>query len=192
MLTEKPYSYLVDSLLPSYIVEDYPTYVQFIKRYFEALERDSGPVSVVNSISKFVDIDRVPDDFLEKAIAQYINTFPVEEFDSLNINNIIKKSKDFYSIKGTEKGLRFIFNLIGGSLEIYYPADDIFHNNISCLSGRSAAGETPEQLHYLHDNVYYAYWVYEIQSDQDIDKYQEIVEAQGHPIGTKVYYKQVI
>ena len=178
MLTEKPYSLLVDSLLPNYIREDYPIYVEFIKKYFETLEADTGPVAVVNSITKYVDVSRVPEDELSSLIKQYLNSFPLDEFEALNIRNFITKTKDFYSKKGTEDSLYFIFKLINGSIEVYYPSDDIFHLNISTLSG----------THSLHDNVYYAYYVYEIRTDQDLDKYQEMVEKLVHPIGTKVFY----
>ena len=181
MLTEKPYSLLVDNLLPDYIKEEYPTYVSFIKKYFQTMEEDSGPVSVVNSLTKYVDISRVPEENLTSLIAQYLNSFPLDDFESLNIRTFISNSKDFYSKKGTESSLHFLFKLISGSLELYYPADDIFHISLSNLSG----------THAIHDNEYYAYYVYEIQSDQDIDKYQQLVENLVHPIGTKAFYVKV-
>jgi hypothetical protein len=186
-VTYKPYSSLVDTLIPDYIKEDYPNYVLFIKRYFLALETETGPMAVVNDLTKFIDVSRVPDEQLSHLINQYLNSFPMEEFNDINVRTFIQNSKDFYSKKGTENALQFIFKLLNGSLELYYPADDIFHLNYSCPSGLGTV-EDVEQLHYIHDNEYYAYYVYEIRSDQDIDKYQEIVEKQIHPVGTKVVY----
>jgi hypothetical protein len=181
MIIDKPFSLLVDSLLPGYIKEEYPSYVAFIKRYFSAMEEDSGPVAVVNELTKYVDVSRVPEENINSLIYQYLNSFPLEDFDSINIRNFINYSTDFYSRKGTVNSLDFLFKMISGSLEVYYPADDIFHLNISNLSG----------AHAIHDNVYYAYYVYEIRSDQEIDKYQEMVENLVHPAGTKVFYVKI-
>jgi hypothetical protein len=180
MLTERPYSYLVDSLLPEYIKTDFPIYAKFIKEFFSALESDSGPVAVVNSITKYIDVTRIPAAEVGSIVNQYLHSFPVDDFENLDIRQFIQNSKTFYSKKGTQDSLQFVFNLLGGTLEVYYPSDDIFHLNTSNLSG----------THKLHDNVYYAYYVYEIRTDLDISQYQEIVETLIHPIGTKVFYVQ--
>lgn len=181
-LTERPYSYLVDSLVPDYIKEDYPTYVLFLKRYFKALEETSGPIEVLYSITKNVDISRVDDAELEHFINQYLHSFPGEEIDQIDVRQFIQNSKSFYSKKGTKESYQFIFNLLGGTLEIYYPSDDIFHISQSLLSG----------THKLHDNVYYAYYVYEIRTDLTEDKYKDIVDGLVHPIGTKRFHKTVL
>jgi hypothetical protein len=179
-LTERPYSYLVDSILPEYIKEDYPTYVAFLKRYFMAMEETSGPLEVLYSITKNVDISRVDESELEHFIYQYLHSFPGDSIEDIDVRQFIQNSKAFYSKKGTLESYQFIFNLLQGSLEIYYPSDDIFHLNSSLLSG----------THALHDNVYYAYYVYEITTDLDEDKYKEIVEGLVHPIGTKRFHKR--
>ncbi len=180
-MINKPYIYLVENLLPDYIINEYPIYVDFIKQYFSILEEDTGPAAVVNNLSQYIDIYRVPEENLINIINQYLASFPLEEFDGLDIRNFITHSKDFYSRKGVLKSLKIIFNLLGGTLDIYYPSDDIFHISSSILSG----------THRLHDNVYYAYYVYEIRSDLDIVEYQEMVEKLVHPIGTKVFYVKV-
>ena len=180
-MINKPYNILVDSLLPDFIKEDYPTYVKFIKLYFETLEHDTGPAAVVNSLTDYIDVYSVSDDKLSSIIKEYMASFPIGDFENINVKTFISNSKAFYSKKGSVKSLQFIFDLIGGSLELYYPSDDIFHLDNSNLSGTKA----------LHDNYYYAYYVYEIRSDQDIDKYKQLVESLVHPIGTKAFYKKI-
>jgi hypothetical protein len=179
-LTERPYSYLVDSLLPEYIKADFPIYVEFIKKYFGALEETSGPVEVLYSITKHIDISRCDDEDLAHFIYQYLNSFPGELLEEVNIRLFIANSKTLYSTKGSIDSYKFIFNLLGGSLEIYYPSDDIFHLNISNLSG----------THAIHDNTYYAYYVYEITTDLDEDKYSDIVDNLIHSVGTKRFHKR--
>lgn len=178
MLTERPYSLLVDSILPSYILNDYPVYVKFIKKYFKAMEESSGPIEALYSITKHIDITRIDDDSLVHFIYQYLHSFPVDTLELIDIRQFIQNSKMFYSTKGSLESYQFIFNMLSGSLEIYYPSDDIFHISSSLLSG----------THAIHDNYYYAYYVYEITSDLDLDKYKDIVEDLVHPIGTKVFY----
>jgi len=180
-LTERPYSYLVDAIVPDYIKEDYPQYILFLKRYFGAMEEESGALEVLYSITRNIDISRVPDDKLEHFIYQYLHSFPGESLAELDVRQFIQNSKSFYSKKGTVESYQFIFNLLQGSLEVYFPSDDIFHINRSLLSG----------THAIHDNVYYAYYVYEIRTDLEEDKYSEIVDGLVHPIGTKRFHKLV-
>ena len=179
-LTERPYSYLIDALVPDYIKEDYPTYVDFLKRHFKAMEEESGPIAVLYSITQNIDISRVSEDKLIHFIYQYLHSFPGDSIDQVDIRQFVQNSKSFYSKKGTIESYQFIFNLLQGSLEVYFPSDDIFHINRSLLSG----------THAIHDNVYYAYYVYEITTDLDEDKYSEIVDGLVHPIGTKRFHKK--
>jgi hypothetical protein len=255
-LTERPYSYLVDSILPSFIVEQYPQYVAFLKTHFKALEEESGPVAVLYDITKHIDISRCDEEDLVHFIYQYLHSFPGDLIETIDVRQFVQNSKSFYSMKGTENSFQFIFNLLNGSMEIYYPSEDIFHLNTSCLSGKARyitsvngsksniffttkiyhgasvgdritvsgtvnyngsffiteiINETTfkvdttehnfsteydvgiiafDQLHYLHDNNYYAYYVYEITTDLDEDKYNDIVDGLVHPVGTKRFYKR--
>jgi hypothetical protein len=253
VLTERPYSYLVDSIIPDYIKADFPTYVAFIKKYFEGMSETSGPIEVLYSITKHIDISRVDDVDLYHFIYQYLHSFPQDELDKLDIRQFIQNSKSFYNKKGTLESYQFVFNMLAASLEIYYPSNDIFILNQSSLSGKASyistidgdvaeitvvtkirhraginepctiSGTTNydgiyviadiiddttftitsaahnfaaeavgvvayDELHYLHDNYYYAFYVYQITSDMDSDKYKDIVENLVHPIGTKVFY----
>ena len=58
-MEEKPLSYLIDSLLPEYIKKDYPIYIEFITKYLEMLETESGPFKVLNEINKYIDMVKI-------------------------------------------------------------------------------------------------------------------------------------
>jgi len=181
-MVEKPLSYLIDSLLPEYIKEDYPIYVSFIKRYLEMTEEETGPFKVLNEITKYIDVSIAPEESLPDFIYQYLNSFPEEFLEEVNVREFITNSKNYYSTKGNEAAIRFVFNLIGGTIDFYYPSKEIFEINSSTLSGS----------HKLHDNYYYAYYVYEIISDLNSDEYEDIIREMSHPIGEKLVFKQII
>lgn len=178
----KKLEYLVNSLLPEYIINDYPKYVSFIKEYLKAIEEESGPFEVLNNITKFIDVDVVPEDSITNFVYQYLNSFPVEWLNDIDIREFISNSKSFYAQKGNEAAVRFIFNLIGGELSFYYPSNDLFLANISTLSGD----------HVIHDNKYYAYYVYEIVTDLDYLVYEDIIREMTHPVGEKVVFRKVV
>jgi hypothetical protein len=179
---DKSYTLLIDSLIPDNIKEDYPKYVEFVKQYLGALETETGPLTVVNNLAKVVDIYEVPDDIIANAVNQYLNSFPSKYLESLNVREFITNAKTFYSNKGNENSFRFIYNLLGGTVNFYYPANDIFISNISTLSGH----------HKIHDNFYYAYYVYEVQTDVDVQTYYDLFKRTVHPAGMKMFALKIM
>jgi len=189
-MEERPLSYLIDSLLPEYVKTDYPTYVEFVKTYLQALESESGPFKVLNEITKYIDVAIAPEEKIPDFVYQYLHSFPSDFLEDVNVREFITNSKTFYSFKGNEASIRFIFNLIKGSIDFYYPSSEIFETNASLLSG-NPSGLTKQPTHKLHDNTYYAYYVYELISDLDFTIYEEIVRDMTHPAGMKMYFKKL-
>jgi len=181
-MKERPYSYLVDAIIPQYIKDEYPNYIAFIKKYLEAIESESGPVGVLYSLPEYIDINSVNDDSLIYYIKQYISSFPATLLNDLNVKEFIKNAKVFYSNKGNEESLKFIFNLLNKKIKIKYPAESIFILNQSELDNSK----------YLHDNFYYAYYTYEVETDLDIGIYEDLVKNTMHPIGVKVFANKII
>jgi len=181
-MIEKPLNYLVDSLLPEYIKEEYPKYVSFITAYLQMQEEETGPFKVLNDIINFIDISKTPEETLSDFVYQYLSSFPVEFLGDVNIREFVTNSKNFYSYKGGESSVRFIFNLTGGSLDFFYPSDYIFELNSSTLSGS----------HKIHDNFFYAYYVYEVITDLDASVYETILRSMTHPIGEKLFFKKLV
>ena len=182
MALNKSYVLLIEELVPDYIREEYPTYIEFLKEFFNTWEEESGPLNVLQNLIKVIDIKETDDEDLERAISQYLSSFPIEYLNELDIREFIVNSKSFYSEKGNETSARFIFNLLGSSIEFYYPSSDIFLCNMSELSGS----------HSIHDNRYYAYYTYEIISDIDLVKYKELFFNTMHPAGMKIFSKKLI
>jgi hypothetical protein len=68
------------------------------------------------------------DKFLEKLKKQRVPGFEGRQFtDSLNQTTFIEKSKDFYSVKGTDKSFEMLFGaLYGEKVEVIKPRDYLF------------------------------------------------------------------
>jgi len=193
MSLNKPYRHLVESLIPEYIKDDYPLYVDFVKQYLSMCEEESGPFEVILNLPKLIDVSAVEDNNLVHFLNQYISSFPDELLHELDLRKFIKDAKTFYSHKGNEKSFRFIFNLLRGELRMFYPHKYIFNvsDDKSTLSGlpRDTANE---KIHKLHDNEYWAYYTYEILSDLDITVYEQIIKQTVHPAGFKMFAVKLI
>ena len=61
------------------------------------METDTGPFKVLNEITKFIDVDITPEDNLTDFVYQYLNSFPVEFLENVNIREFVTNSKNFYS-----------------------------------------------------------------------------------------------
>jgi hypothetical protein len=117
-------SLMAGRALPRFVKEEYPQFLNFIKGYFQYLERDGGEYTVVSEMLDSVDIDNTVDDYLFYFKNEYMPGFP----DSMAVEArfIIKKIKDYYSAKGTESSFEFLFRtLFDSPVEFYYPKIDM-------------------------------------------------------------------
>lgn len=134
-------SFLVNSEVPQFVREDHPTFVEFLEKYYEALERDGEVLYVAKKLSEFLNIDLIKEDinhddldshredetyhiFLQKMYDMYISEFPDKTIADKNI--IVKNVKDFYRARGTEKSVRFIARILfNKEIDFYYPKKDV-------------------------------------------------------------------
>lgn len=124
MATNEKLSLLAGRAVPRFVKEEYPQFLNFIKAYFEYLERDGGEYDVVANMTNIMDIDKSVDAFLFDFKQTYMRDFP--DTLAVDIRFIIKKIKDFYTAKGTEKSFEFLFRTIFDTpVEFYYPKTDI-------------------------------------------------------------------
>jgi hypothetical protein len=173
---------LIETLINPYIKENYPNYVDFLKQYFYYNETEHGPLYVLDNIPKYIDISLVPESMFEEVVYQYANSFPNDVLNKIDVRTFIKNSKVFYTTKGTLDSFRFIFNLLGGKLNFYFPQDNIFTiSETSVLSGENK----------IHDNKYYAFYTYEIETDLDQSVYRDLILNTVHPSGFRFFSKKV-
>ena len=117
-------STIVQSQLPEFIQADFPTFIAFIKAYYEFLEQDSHPQEVIQNTRLYQDVDFTIDSFIKYFKQTYCNDIP--EFAVFDRKTLIKKIKDLYERKGSEASYRLLFRLLyNKEIEFFYPATQI-------------------------------------------------------------------
>lgn len=120
--------YIIKEKLPLFIREDYKVFSRFVEAYYEWLQKSNNPLYSLFNSEYFSDVDTTPEIFLESFRTQYLNDFPINILDKkeVNIRNVIKNIKQFYSAKGTEKSFKFLFRLLYNAyVELYFPRKEL-------------------------------------------------------------------
>lgn len=124
---------VLKSTIPDFVKEDYPTFVLFLKAYYEWLYSSNNPFYAPLIQEDYKDIDRTPEMFVKFFRSQYLKDFPEsltldkQTGTPLNVKTLIKNINDFYSSKGNENSIKFLLNILYDSYsEVYYPRVDIF------------------------------------------------------------------
>lgn len=131
--TEKTISGLISSQLPDFIRADHPKFKRFVELYYEWLEQNN-PSGVSNTagntiyhamgIADYRDIDETPDEFVRYFKQELLPYFP--ENTALDLKKILKSAREFYSEKGSEESLKWLFRaLFNEDVEVNYPKDQI-------------------------------------------------------------------
>lgn len=131
--TEKTISSLIKTQLPDFVRADHPQFKRFLELYYKWLEtNDADGVSSTGgntvyqavNIADYRDIDQTPDDFITYFKQELLPYFP--ENPSLDIRKILKSAREFYSKKGSEESVKWLFKvLFNEDIEINYPKEQI-------------------------------------------------------------------
>jgi len=63
---------------------------------------------------------------LERITNQYLPDLPNIDFSTINVANVLRTAKDFYSSKGTKYSIAYLFKLLyGEDIEVSYPKDQL-------------------------------------------------------------------
>ena len=119
-------SVLVEGQLPQFVKEDHTTFVAFLEAYYEYLEQVGKPYEIIGNLNNYFNIDKTVDDFLKYFKTQFGKDIPEAVFANSNKPHAIKRLRDFYRSKGSEKSFQFLFRLLyQDEIEFYYPSKDI-------------------------------------------------------------------
>ena len=119
-------SVLVEGQLPDFVKQDHATFVAFMKAYYEYLEQLGKPYEIIGSLDNYFNIDKTVDDFLQYFKTQFAKDIPEAIFANSNKPHAIKRLRDFYRSKGSEKSFQFLFRLLfQEEIEFYYPSIDM-------------------------------------------------------------------
>lgn len=110
---------------PSIYKEEGPLFIAFVKAYFEWLESTNQVVYDSRRLLEYRDIDKTVDAFINEFKKKYM--FPIPEDIAGDKRLLQKHIKEVYGSKGTERGLKLLFQLLfGDSISVYRPGDDVF------------------------------------------------------------------
>jgi len=116
----------VEGQLPDFVKQDHPTFVAFLEAYYEYMEQLGKPIEVIGNLQNYVNLDKTTDDFLDYFKQQFGKDLPEAVFASANKPFVLKKLRDFYLSKGSEKSFRFLFRLLHKEeIDFYYPSEDM-------------------------------------------------------------------
>lgn len=130
---EKTVSALVQTQLPDFINGNHPQFKRFVELYYQWLEQNA-PAGMSNTagntiyhamkIGDYRDIDETPDEFVRYFKEELLPYFP--ENPSLDIKKILKSAREYYSKKGSEESLKWLFKaLYDTDIEINLPKEQI-------------------------------------------------------------------
>ena len=119
-------SVLVEGQLPDFVKQDHATFIAFLEAYYEYLEQTGKPYEIIGNLRNYFNIDKTVDDFLQYFKTQFAKDVPEAVFANANKPHIIKRLRDFYRAKGSEKSFQFLFRLLyQEEIEFYYPSIDM-------------------------------------------------------------------
>ena len=116
-ITRPKVSSIVASQLPEFIRDDYQTFVDFLKAYYEFLETtQKDPVTLR-------DIDTTLDSFITYFKSELAQKLPYSTVDE---RFLITRIKDLYLAKGSEASFKLLFRILfNKDIEVQYPATQL-------------------------------------------------------------------
>jgi hypothetical protein len=124
MSIEKKIAHLIEKDFPAYYRDEGPTFVEFIRTYYEWLESQGQTIYHARNLLDYKDIDKTIEDFIVYFKQKYL---PNIQFDTAtDVQQLIKHTLDLYRSKGTDRSIDLFFRLVYGKpAQIYYPGEDV-------------------------------------------------------------------
>lgn len=110
---------VVQRQLPEFIREDYPKFLAFIKAYYEYMDTLDD-----RNIIELRDIDSTVDSFIDYFKGEI--GFNVPNIEFMDMRLFLRKSKQAFTVKGTEESYKFLFRILFDKpVTITYPWDSV-------------------------------------------------------------------
>jgi len=165
----------VESLLPSYILDEYPKFVSFLKHYFEFEEQNISLTRFINNMFETRDVTQTDLDLLQYFEDDFLlgqNYF--EGFQDKR--TAVKYSSYLYRSKGTKYSIRQFFKTFFDiEPDVVYTKQYIFKVGESKIGAESAR--------YLTDNKLYQTYAIQIRSELSVAQWRDAYKLLTHPAG---------
>ena len=119
-------SAFVPERIPEFIRTEFPTFVEFIKTYYQFSDQRIDGVS--GGIASIKDLDKIGEKYLAQFYANYAKDLPV--FPYMGMADFLRNAKEFYVSRGSEDSYRFLFRIMfGEEISLHYPSNDILRSS---------------------------------------------------------------
>lgn len=120
----------VENQLPDFVKQDHTTFVSFLEAYYEYMEQEGKPYEIIGNLNNYANLGKTTDDFLKYFKKQFGEDIPEAVFQNVNKPFVLKRLRDFYRAKGSEKSFQFFFRLLyNEEIDIYYPGQDMLRTS---------------------------------------------------------------
>jgi hypothetical protein len=124
IIIPKYISNLVSEQFPDFYKEEGPTFIAFLKAYYEWMEETDQITNKARNLFEYTDIDETLDAFLLNFQKKYMRGLPVEILGDKR--TLQKHILDVYRSKGSVDGLKLLFRLLyNEDVDLYIPSYDI-------------------------------------------------------------------
>ena len=123
--------------LPRFVIENYETFVQFLKAYYEWSEQYGNPRGEAVRLTKYSDIDQTLNSFIQYFRDTYLEGFPLTLADGINEKTLVKNINDLYNSKGSKASFELLFRILfNTTIDIDYPRDRVLRLSTSTFDDR--------------------------------------------------------
>ena len=118
-MNKTPIAIALERQIPEHIREEYSTFVQFVKAYYEFLEQTQQ-----RNLEDIRSLDATLDDFVYKFKKELSALFPTSGLEDERF--LLQRIREFYKSRGSEESFKFLFRaFFNKEAEIYYPSKQI-------------------------------------------------------------------
>lgn len=116
----------IQERVPEFFRTEFPTFVEFIKAYYQFSDQRIDGVS--GGIASIKDLDKIGEKYLAQFYANYAKDLPV--FPYMGMADFLRNAKEFYVSRGSEDSYRFLFRIMfGEEISLHYPSNDILRSS---------------------------------------------------------------
>lgn len=179
-------NYSLDQILPEHIRSEKPELVAFVKAYFEWLEQEGNPGSILNQLTQYRDLDRISEEFLEYLQREIAASIP--ESIRADKRKLYKNVVDIYLSKGSTPSYQALFNLaFDDEVELFFPRVDILKPSDGKWDATNQRWTNDDGKlsvkKFIQDSRYYQSFSYVVKTGQTIDFWRDSVKKLLHPAG---------
>ena len=118
MINRPKLSSILPAQVPEFVREDYTTFIEFLKAYYEFIDQNYDP-----QFAKLRDLDTTLDSFVEYFKNELAHNIP---YTVVNERFLLERMKDQYLAKGSEASFKLLFKLLfNKDVVVDYPAKQI-------------------------------------------------------------------